>query len=113
MKFFDYFNFLLTKVYADGAGDGGNFSLIKNPLKAQSVQELAEALLTLVYQVGLPLIVIMFIYAGFLYVTAQGDAGKVTRAHNAFLYTVIGAMVVLGAAIIAAVIKGTITKLSA
>lgn len=110
MKFFDYlYNFILTKAYADGEA---SMSVITNPLKTQSIQELIAQVLKLFYQVGLPLVVVMFIYAGFLYVTAGGDTGKVKRAHEALKYTVVGAVVVLGASVIAAIIKGTIDSLA-
>jgi hypothetical protein len=111
MKILDYFSFLTTQVYADQ--DSVIEPLIKNPLAADSLPKLVTAILTLVYQVGLPLIIVMFVYAGFLYVTARGDTSKVTAAHNTFKYTVIGAAIVLGAAVIAKIIEGTIKSLGA
>ncbi len=41
--------------------------------------------------------VIMFIYAGFQYLTASGDETKITKAKNTLLYAVVGvAVAVLG-----------------
>jgi len=41
--------------------------------------------------------VVMFLYAGFIFLTSEGDPGKMTKAKNAFLYGVIGVIVgVLG-----------------
>ena len=41
--------------------------------------------------------VIMFIYAGFQYLTASGDDAKITKAKNTLLYAVVGvAVAVLG-----------------
>ena len=41
--------------------------------------------------------VIMFIYAGFLYLTSAGDDAKITRAKNTMLYAIVGiAVAVLG-----------------
>ena len=37
--------------------------------------------------------VLMFVYAGFMYITARGDTGKVSKAHAAFRYAVYGLVV--------------------
>ncbi len=55
--------------------------------------------------------VLAFIYSGFLYVMAQGDETKIKTAHRALLYTAIGTAVLLGAAVISAVITATINQL--
>ncbi len=56
------------------------------------------------------LVVLAFIYAGFLYVLAQGDSTKVKKAHTAFLYTVVGTVLLLGAYVIQQLIEGTINQ---
>ena len=48
--------------------------------------------------------VVMIIYGGFLYMTSQGDAGKVQKAKNTILYSVIG----LAIAVLAYVIVGIV-----
>lgn len=111
MKILDYFNDLLPYVYAQSTGNTDY--AIQNPLAADNLEQLVAAILKLVYQVGLPLIAVMFVYAGFLYVTAQGDTGQISKAHSAFKYTVIGAAIVLGAAVISTIIEGTIKGLGA
>jgi len=82
---------------------------IKNPLGSTNdlfgfLEKIIEAML----QLGAVLAVIVVIYAGFLFVTAQGDEGKIKTAKNALLYTVIGLAILLGARIIASVIENTI-----
>lgn len=57
---------------------------------------------------AVPLIVFMIIYAGFMYVTAQGEPGKIGQAHKALLYAVIGGVIILAANVILAVIQGTV-----
>ena len=37
--------------------------------------------------------VLMFVYAGFMYITARGDVGKVNKAHAAFRYAIYGLMI--------------------
>lgn len=51
---------------------------------------------------------IMFVYAGFLYVTAQGDPNQIKRAHNVFKIVAIGFVIVLAAFLL---IKELLTKL--
>ena len=46
--------------------------------------------------------VVMIIYGGFLYMTSQGDAGKVQKAKNTILYSVLG----LAISVLAYVIVG-------
>ncbi|MEK7642785.1 MAG: pilin [Patescibacteria group bacterium] len=62
--------------------------------------------------IGGVIAVIMIMYAGFLYVTAGGDTTKIKKAHDALLWSVIGAAILLGAWVISTAIEGTIKALS-
>ena len=53
----------------------------------------------------------MIMYAGFLYVTARGNSSKIEKAHNALLWAVIGAAILLGAWVISQAISSTIDQL--
>ena len=108
-------NLFINKVLAgdpvDSAG-GTSGSGITNPLgNVQTVQALIVKILNLVVQIGLPIIVLMIVYAGFQYVMARGNETKIKAAHDTILWTVIGAAVVLGASVIAHAIEGTINTL--
>lgn len=86
---------------------------IKNPFKGgSSIPALIE---TIVRQILMPIggviAVLMIMYAGFLYVTAAGDPGQIKKAHDALLYAVIGAAILLGAFAISTAIQGTINEL--
>ncbi len=99
-----------------GGGQGGSNppagSGIGNPLGSiDTIQKLIIKILDLVVQIGLPVIVLMIMYAGFKYVIARGDPGKIKEAHQALLWTVIGAAVVLGASVISYAIQSTVTSL--
>ena len=61
--------------------------------------------------VGAVVVVIMIIYAGFRFVTAQGNENNITDAKRAFMYAVIGALILLGSWVIANSIRGTICLL--
>jgi len=102
-----------NEALATGVGDGSPTFANINPLGAETdtIPKLVTKILELVVQIGLPIIVLAIIYAGFLYVKARGNETEVTEAHRTIYYTIIGAAIVLGAAVISAAIKGTIDSL--
>lgn len=67
----------------------------------QTILKAAALLLT-------PVVVLMMLYSGFLFVIARGNAEKLGEAKQALLYTMIGAAVVLGAEGFATIIKSTV-----
>lgn len=60
---------------------------------------------------AIPIVVFMVIYAGFLFVTAQGNVEKLEKAKRAILYSLIGALILVGAWAIADLIRSTIESL--
>lgn len=52
--------------------------------------------------------VIVLVIAGFLYVTSNGDPGKVKTAKNAILFTVIGLVFIMTAAAITAFVRSQV-----
>ena len=66
------------------------------------------AVLNIFIVIATPIIVLFIIYAGFLYVTAQGNAQQVQQATRALTYSIIGAVLILGAVAIAGIISGTV-----
>lgn len=77
---------------------------LKNPLAVDSIQDLLEALLSIVIIIAVPLIVFFIIYAGFMYVTARGNAEQVKQATNALTYAVIGGVLIIGAMAIVTIV---------
>ncbi len=88
-----------TYVLAEGAVG------FTNPLKVNTLAELLEALLSIILVLLTPIIVFFIIYAGFLYVTAQGNSTKVEEATKALTYAVIGGVIVLGSFAIISIVK--------
>lgn len=84
---------------------------LKNPLHFNSIPELLAQLLDLVVMVAVPIAILFLIYAGFLFVSARGSEEKLTKAKSVLLYTVIGIALIVGAALLANVIKGTVDQL--
>lgn len=84
---------------------------IENPLGEsgpQNIPAFIEVIINGVLVVGIPILVLAIIYAGFLYVKAQGNPGELEIAHRTLLYTVIGGALLLGAFVIANAIGETV-----
>lgn len=61
----------------------------------------------LLFKLAAPLAVLAFVYAGFLYITAAGDTGKIAKAHDIFKNVLIGLILAFGAfLIVTAILKG-------
>ena len=83
---------------------------ISNPLgdKYDTIPKFIEAIINIVLVVGIPILVLAIIYAGFLFVKAQGNSGELEIAKRTLLYTVIGGVLLLGAFVIANAIGKTV-----
>ncbi len=84
---------------------------LDNPIKAKTFQELVEAILEVVVAIGTPIAILAIIYSGFLFVSARGNSEKLVKAREAFMWTIIGVAVLLGAKVLSTVISGTIKNL--
>ncbi len=71
---------------------------------------IAGALKVLVI-VALPIITLFLVVAGFMFVFARGNSSKLEEAKKNFVYVIIGALLILGAWVIATLIGGTVTQL--
>lgn len=87
---------------------GGNVRALVNPLKFDSISGLLLGIIDILLVFALPLIVLYIMYAGYLYVVARGNPGKISEAHQALLWAVIGGVLVLGAKLIVDVVQGTV-----
>ncbi|HEY4520159.1 MAG TPA: hypothetical protein VJH33_03990 [Candidatus Paceibacterota bacterium] len=100
--------FTLSVVHAQGGA-----GLLQNPLNQtfSSIPSFIAGVLRVIVMVALPLITLAFVYAGFLFVKAQGNSGKLDDAKRNFLYVVMGAILILGAWVLATLIGGTVSQL--
>jgi len=90
----------------------GNGGRITNPVKVGSFPELLHVILDeILIPIGTILVIMAFIYSGFLYVTAQGNQEKIKAAHQGFLWTAVGALVLLGSWAISQVICETVQEI--
>ena len=89
----------------------GTSGKLCNPLSSiNSIPEFFQAILDIVMVFAIPFIVFFIIYAGFLYVMAQGNPDKVSKAHNALLYALIGGVLILAANALLAIVTGTVEQ---
>jgi heme/copper-type cytochrome/quinol oxidase subunit 2 len=72
-----------------------------------------QNILAFVVRIGSVIVILMLVYVGFKFVTAQGNDAKITEAKTMLLWTVIGALVLLGAQAIALAIQATAQSLGA
>jgi peptidoglycan/LPS O-acetylase OafA/YrhL len=95
-----------------GGIDSPTSTTLPNPLGGtNSLTVLMDNILKVVKTIGGIAVVFFIIYAGYLFVMAQGNETKLEEAKKTLLYTVIGALIILGVSVIQAVIKGTLTDL--
>jgi hypothetical protein len=83
---------------------------LANPLQVNTLEELLVAILNIIMVLMVPVIVFFIIYAGFLYVTARGNAEQVKKATTALTYAVIGAVLILGSVAISQIVKNTVEE---
>jgi len=83
-----------------------------NPLGANTtLMSLLQRILDFVIQIGAIIVVLMLVYVGYKFVVAQGEPGKLSEAREMLLWTVIGALILLGAKVIATGIEATVNAL--
>jgi hypothetical protein len=71
-----------------------------------------EKVLDALVLIAFPIIVLFLVYAGFLFVFARGDEKKINDAKRIFLWTFVGALLVLGAWTLSRAIKGTVDEIT-
>lgn len=93
---------------------GGNTGTkLLNPLQGgTNVESFLISILAFIVRIGAIVVVLMLVYVGYLFVVAQGSDSKISEARNALLWTVVGALVLLGSQAIAYGIKATVQALS-
>ncbi len=92
-------------------GETSNAGRLANPLKFNSLNELLDGLLAAAIELGSIILTLALIYTGFLFVAARGNEENISKARRALMFTIIGGLIILGAAAIKEVITSTVTSL--
>lgn len=84
-----------------------------NPLAGaghNNITDFVAGALKVLVKIALPVVAFFLVLAGFQYITAQGNASKISDAHRNFTFVVIGGILLLGAWVAATMIGGTVSQ---
>jgi len=84
---------------------------LENPLSFDTIENFVEGALRAFVYIALPILAFFFVYAGFLFIKAQGNEGGLSKAKDNFKNVVIGAILILGAWVFATLIANTVSQL--
>ena len=94
------------------AGDDALNIHINNPLSVSTIQDAIKKVMDVVLMLAIPVIIVLYIWAGFTYIMAQGNGEAIKKAHNRLLFTTLGAVIILGAWTIATAVVGTVNMIT-
>ncbi len=83
-----------------------------NPLKVKELKDVWAILLKYIIKIGTIIVVMYVIWAGFLFVKAQGSPAKIEEAKKALFSSLIGGLILLGAQAISMVIQNTVNQIN-
>ena len=86
---------------------------LQNPLNPSfsTIPTFIEGALKVLVMVALPIVSLFIIISGFMFIMARGNSTKLEDAKKNFVYVILGALLILGAWVIATLIGGTVTQL--
>jgi len=102
---------LVVVVHAQTPCATGDSNCLQSPTGNISLQGFIAAALMAMVKIAMPIITIFIVYSGFLFVTAQGNKAKLETAKTNFFYSVLGALLILSAWVLANLIGNTVTQL--
>ena len=74
---------------------------IENPINSGTFEAVVAKIAELIARIGMVLVVVFIIYSGFLFVSARGSDEQLKKAKSTFMWTIIGAAIIIGAYAIA------------
>jgi len=82
---------------------------LQSPLQnIGSIEGLIVTILNVLLVLAVPIIIFFIIFAGFNYVTAQGNPEKIKTATRSLTYAIVGGVLILGAVAISEIIQGVV-----
>ncbi len=85
---------------------------LENPLKVTSLTDFIKSVVDTVIKIAIPIIALAIIYSGFLFVSARGSTEKLEAAKRTFIYTLLGAAILLGAWALTQIVSDTISAIA-
>jgi uncharacterized Tic20 family protein len=100
-----------VSAFADSCGSSANG--IQNPLSSAycNIPSFIEGFLKAMVMIGLPIVAFFLLYSGYLFVSAQGNTESLNTAKENFKYVIIGAVLILGAWVLATLIGNTVSNI--
>lgn len=104
--------FIFMFVLLTAIADAQTGASLNNPLNREfsSVPGFIAGALRVLVMVALPIITLFIVYAGFKFISAQGKDEALAQAKMNLVYVVLGAILILGAWVIATLIGGTVSQ---
>ena len=87
---------------------GGIGVNLDNFLAFSTLEEFVVAILNVFIIIATPIVVLFIIYAGFLYVTARGNAEQTQKATQALVYAIIGGVIMIGAVALSEILANVV-----
>lgn len=84
---------------------------LDNPITQETLSTFIKSILDIVITIGIPVVALAIIYSGFLFVKARGNPEELQKAKSAFMWTIIGAAILLGSWVFAQAIGETIEQI--
>jgi hypothetical protein len=85
---------------------------LENPLggDVDSLGALFKKLFDIIVGISYAVVAFFLILSGFRFVVAQGNPGELEKAKTTFWYTIVGALLVIGAQTIATILQNLVTE---
>lgn len=84
---------------------------ICNPVDVDTISQFIELVLRAMVRIGGVVVALFILIAGYMFVAARGNVNKLQEARENFWYVFLGAILILGAWVIATVIEGTVVQI--
>ena len=101
-------SFLLMLPVVTLAQGSGIVFQVASPIAFGTFEDFLVAILNIIIIIATPIVVLAIIYAGFLYVTAGGNAQKTQQATRALTYAIIGGILIIGALALTQIISNLV-----
>jgi len=94
------------------AADSSGCTGICNPLSDaySTIPTFIAGFLRVMVQIGLPVVALFMLIAGYKFASAGGNPEKLKEAKTNFVYVMIGALLILGAWVLATLIGNTVSQ---
>jgi hypothetical protein len=101
-----------TSSVAQAACSGQSSSGLQDPLKFCTITGFVEGVLQAFVMISLPILSFLIVWAGFKFVMAQGKPTELANAKTNFKWLLAGAILILSAWALAALIANTINQVA-